>query len=169
MENKHDADSINQTLVRLLEFTNVCLVISCALRELIKDLIKQHKEANIIIKDPERRAWRQILNGTDTLDQIAFETGSDNYKKFKASIKIVKFILLELIAKCDDSDIRLWQFHNLLKSYPTVYKSIQPTLDEEVDAFTALFNQNKLQPEQTNSNSSNLSNSGLTDEKRIKK
>ena len=45
------------------------------------------------------------------------------------------FLFLELVAKCDDSDYRLWQFHNLLKSFPTICPALQPTLDFELDAF----------------------------------
>ena len=54
---------------------------------------------------------------------------------------MVKFLMLELIARCDDSNMRVWQFHNLLKTYKLVYPSLAQTIADEQKAFSALFGQ----------------------------
>ena len=62
-----------------------------------------------------------------------------SYEKFKKGVNIVKFLILELIAKCNDSSMRAWQFHNLLKTFPTIYPAIAPTIEDEQQAFANLF------------------------------
>lgn len=59
---------------------------------------------------------------------------------------MVKFLMLELIARCDDSNMRVWQFHNLLKSYKLVYPAVAPTIEDELEAFEGLFGQNNNTP-----------------------
>ena len=76
-----------------------------------------------------------LLKTVSQLDNYAFQVSLEQYKKYQDVVKIASFLFLELVAKCDDSDYRLWQFHNLLKSYPTVVHALQPTLDFELDAF----------------------------------
>ena len=49
--------------------------------------------------------------------------------------------MLELIAKCDDSNLRVWQFHNLLNTFSTVYPAVAPTIEDEQEAFADLFGQ----------------------------
>ena len=65
----------------------------------------------------------------------AFQAGIEQYRKYQNEVKTASFLFLELVAKCDNSNYRLWQFHNLLKSFPTVVPALQPTLDFELDAF----------------------------------
>lgn len=35
--------------------------------------------------------------------------------------------------------MRAWQFHNLLKTFPTIYPAIAPTIEDEQQAFANLF------------------------------
>lgn len=128
-------------LVELEEYTNAVLIISATAKDLINELFKKHKEANVNIELRERIAWRKIRDGAASLDSIAFDTGSNNYKKFKKSVLMVKFLMLELIAHCDDSNKRVWEFHNLLKSFKLVYPAIAPTIEDEAKAFADLFEQ----------------------------
>ena len=76
-----------------------------------------------------------LLKTVSQLDNYAFQVSLEQYKKYQDVVKTASFLFLELVAKCDDSDYRLWQFHNLLKSFPTVCPALQPTLDFELDAF----------------------------------
>ena len=105
-------------------------------------MIKLHKELNVGFNDPiERLAWKKIRDGAASLDNIAFNSLYCDYNKFKKNILIVKFLMLELIAKCDDSNMRVWQFHNLLKTFSTVYPAVAPTIEDEQEAFADLFGQ----------------------------
>ena len=129
-------------LEALEQFENAVLTIAVISKQLIDELIKKHKELNVNFSDPiERMAWKKIRDGAASLDNIAFNSQYCSYDKFKKSVLIVKFIMLELISRCDDSNMRLWQFHNLLKTYKLVYPAIAPTIEDEQEAFADLFGQ----------------------------
>ena len=95
----------------------------------------------------EKIAWKKIRDGASTLDFIAFSTGKENYNKFRNMVTIVKFLILELIAHCSNDDMKLWQFHNLLKTYKVVYPSLVQTIDKETEAFASLFGQANIKQE----------------------
>lgn len=127
-------------LEALEQFENAVLTIACTSKQLIDEVFKRHKELNVGFTDVnERIAWKKIRDGAASLEHIAFNSQYCDFDKFKKSVLMVKFIMLELIARCDDSNMRLWQFHNLLKSYKIVYPAVAPTLDDELKAFEDLF------------------------------
>lgn len=129
-------------LEELEQFENAVLTIAVISKQLIDKMIKLHKELNVGFNDPiERLAWKKIRDGAASLDNIAFNSLYCDYNKFKKNILIVKFLMLELIAKCDDSNMRVWQFHNLLKTFSTVYPAVAPTIEDEQEAFADLFGQ----------------------------
>ena len=129
-------------LEELEQFENAVLTIAVISKQLIDKMIKLHKELNVGFNDPiERLAWKKIRDGAASLDNIAFNSPYCDYNKFKKNILMVKFLMLELIAKCDDSNMRVWQFHNLLKTFNTVYPAVVPTIEDEREAFADLFGQ----------------------------
>ena len=129
-------------LEELEEFENAVLTIAVISKQLIDKMFKLHKELNVGFNDVnERIAWRKIRDGAASLDHIAFNSPYCNYEKFKKSILMVKFLILELIARCDDNNMRVWQFHNLLKTYKLVYPAVSPTIEDELEAFADLFGQ----------------------------
>lgn len=129
-------------LEELEQFENAVLTIVVTSKQLIDEIIKKHKELNVGFNDPiERMAWKKIRDGAASLDNIAFDSKYCNYNKFKKSVLMVKFMMLELIARCDDSNIRFWQFHNLLKTFKVVYPAVAPTVEDEHEAFADLFGQ----------------------------
>ena len=129
-------------LEELEQFENAVLTIAVTSKQLINEIFKKHKELNVGFSDPlERIAWKKIRDGAESLDNIAFNSKYCDYKKFKKSVLMVKFMMLELIARCDDSNMRFWQFHNLLKSFKLVYPAVAPTIEDEQKAFADLFGQ----------------------------
>lgn len=129
-------------LEELEQFENAVLTIAVTSKQLIDELFKRHKELDVGFNDPiERMAWKKIRDGAASLDHIAFNSEYCNYDRFKKSILMVKFLMLELIARCDDSNMRVWQFHNLLKTYKLVYPAVAPTIEDEREAFADLFRQ----------------------------
>ena len=129
-------------LEELEQFENAVLTIVVTSKQLIDEIIKKHKELNVGFNDPiERMAWKKIRDGAASLDNIAFDSKYCNYNKFKKSVLMVKFMMLELIARCDDSNMRFWQFHNLLKTFKVVYPAVAPTIEDEHEAFADLFGQ----------------------------
>lgn len=129
-------------LEELEQFENAVLTIVVTSKQLIDEIIKKHKELNVGFNDPiERMAWKKIRDGATSLDNIAFDSKYCNYNKFKKSVLMVKFMMLELIARCDDSNMRFWQFHNLLKTFKVVYPAVAPTVEDEHEAFADLFGQ----------------------------
>lgn len=125
----------------LEEFTDALLCIAVISKDLIDELLARHKEKAVRIEATEKMAWKKIRDGASTLNFIAFSSGKENYSKFRNMVTIVKFLILELIARCGDDDMKLWQFHNLLKTYKVVYPSLAQTIDKEREAFESLFGQ----------------------------
>lgn len=129
-------------LEELEQFENAVLTIVVTSKQLIDEIIKKHKELDVGFNDPiERMAWKKIRDGAASLDNIAFNSKYCNYDKFKKSVLMVKFMMLELIARYDDSNMRFWQFHNLLKTFKLVYPAVAPTIEDEREAFADLFGQ----------------------------
>lgn len=124
-----------QQVTNMETLTNFCLVVASVLKHYVNSMLQQHKDLQIKIPRDEKFQWNMLLKTVSLLDNYAFNAGIDQYKEYKKSVKLASFLFLELVAKCDDSDYRLWQFHNLLKSFPTVCPALQPTLDFELDAF----------------------------------
>ena len=129
-------------LEELAQFENAVLTIVVTSKQLIEEIFKKHKELNVSFTDiNERIAWKKIRDGAASLDHIAFNSPYCSYDKFKKSVLMIKFMMLELIARCDDSNMRFWQFHNLLKTYKIVYPAVAPTIEDEREAFADLFGQ----------------------------
>ena len=129
-------------LEELAQFENAVLTIVVTSKQLIEEIFKKHKELNVSFTDiNERIAWKKIRDGAASLDHIAFNSPYCSYDKFKKSVLMIKFMMLELIARCDDSNMRFWQFHNLLKTFKLVYPAVAPTIEDERKAFADLFGQ----------------------------
>ena len=129
-------------LEELAQFENAVLTIVVTSKQLIEEIFKKHKELNVSFTDVnERIAWKKIRDGAASLDHIAFNSPYCSYDKFKKSVLMIKFMMLELIARCDDSNMRFWQFHNLLKTFKLVYPAVAPTIEDECEAFADLFGQ----------------------------
>lgn len=129
-------------LEELAQFENAVLTIVVTSKQLIEEIFKKHKELNVSFTDiNERIAWKKIRDGAVSLDHIAFNSPYCSYDKFKKSVLMIKFMMLELIARCDDSNMRFWQFHNLLKTFKLVYPAVAPTIEDEREAFADLFGQ----------------------------
>ena len=129
-------------LEELAQFENAVLTIVVTSKQLIEEIFKKHKELNVNFTDiNERIAWKKIRDGAASLDHIAFNSPYCSYDKFKKSVLMIKFMMLELIARCDDSNMRFWQFHNLLKTFKLVYPAVAPTIEDEREAFADLFGQ----------------------------
>ena len=129
-------------LDELYQFENAVLTIAVISKQLIDKMFKLHKDLNVGFNDVnERIAWKKSRDGAASLDHIAFNSEYCDYNKFKKSVLMVKFLILELIARCDDSNMRVWQFHNLLKTFKVVYPAVAPTIEDEREAFADLFGQ----------------------------
>ena len=129
-------------LEELAQFENAVLTIVVTSKQLIEEIFKKHKELNVSFTDiNERIAWKKIRDGAASLDHIAFNSPYCSYDKFKKSVLMIKFMMLELIARCNDSNMRFWQFHNLLKTFKLVYPAVAPTIEDEREAFADLFGQ----------------------------
>ena len=123
-----------QQVANMEHLTNFCLIVASVLKHYVSSMLQQHKDLQIKIPRNEKFQWDMLLKTVYQLDNYAFQAGIEQYRKYQNEVKLVSFLFLELVAKCYDSNYRLWQFHNLLKSYPTVVHALQPTLDFELDA-----------------------------------
>lgn len=128
-----------QQVANMETLTNFCLLVASVLKHYVSSMLQQHKDLDIRIPRDEKFQWNMLLKTVTQLDNYAFKFSVDEYRKYQDEVKLASFLFLELVAKYDNSYYKLWQFHNLLKSYPTVVPGLQPTLDFELDAFKNLF------------------------------
>ena len=124
-----------QQVANMEHLTNFCLIVASVLKHYVSSMLQQHKDLQIKIPRDEKFQWDMLLKTVSQLDNYAFQAGIEQYRKYQNEVKLVSVLFLELVAKCYDSNYRLWQFHNLLKSFPTVCPALQPTIDFELDAF----------------------------------
>lgn len=124
----------------LEELTNTCIVMTCAIGRIVQRLIDDHKAAKIKIPFDERRQWDSIIKAGKYFRCAALSAlDKDTMKKFDNAIITTSYLFMELISRCDGDNVRLWKFHNLLHSFPIVYPSLVPTLEEERNAFANVF------------------------------
>ena len=128
-----------QQVDNMENLTNFCLIVASVLKHYVSSMLQQHKDLQIKIPRDEKFQWDMLLKTVSQLDNYAFQAGIEQYRKYQNEVKLASFLFLELVAKCYDSNYRLWQFHNLLKSFPTVCPALQPTIDFELDAFKEVF------------------------------
>ena len=139
-KDKQELTSERQQQVSNMEtLTNFCLIVASVLKHYVSSMLQQHKDLQIKIPRDEKFQWNMLLKTVSQLDNYAFQAGVEQYRKYQNEVKTASFLFLELVAKCDDSNYRLWQFHNLIKAFPTVVPALQPTLDFELDAFKEVF------------------------------
>ena len=119
----------------LMVFANACVVVASVTKLFGEELMQRCKATGFKVDSYERSQWINLITSATRLHTLSMNAGRDNYEAYMKVVKLVKFIIKELIAKCDDSNYRLWQFHNLLKSYPNVRPELTPTYEEEIEAF----------------------------------
>ena len=120
-------------------FSDATVVVASVLKQMVEDMLNLCEENRIVIDKFERLEWKRMLTALARINTLAMEHGADMYEKYKQVVKLVYFLIKEIIAKCDDSDMRVWQFHNLLKSFPTVRPELLPSYEEEIDVFGHIF------------------------------
>lgn len=137
--NKSITPERQQQVENMEHLTTFCLIVASVLKHYVSSMLAQHKELQIKIPRDEKFQWNMLLKTVNQLDNYAFESGVEQYKKYQANVTTASFLFLELVAKCDNKDKKLWEFHNLLKTYPTVIPALQPTIDFELDAFKSVY------------------------------
>lgn len=127
-------------LKELEELTNTCIVMACAIGRIVQQLIDAHKKAGVKIPLEERIRWNGVVSASKYFHSCAVSAlDKSTMKKFDNAVITTSYLFMELISRCDDSDMRLWKFHNLLHNFPVVYPSLVPTLEEERSAFASVF------------------------------
>lgn len=120
-------------------FSNYCIVFGSAFRLFIEDMIQRTKDCQSFIPLEERRHWDSILKGLKGLNCMAMDMSTKDYKDYKQKVLIVLFMIKELMAKCDDNPLRMWQFYNSLHVFPTVVPELLPTIEEQKRAFPSIL------------------------------
>ena len=141
-----EGDKIKEAIARRAEelnkvkvFSDATVVMASVLKRMCEDMFALCKECNAKIEYTERNEWNHILTSVTRLNTLAMANGNNMYQEYKKVVNLVYFLIRELIAKCDDSDLRIWQFHNLLKSFPTVRPEVAPSYEDELNAFQSVI------------------------------
>lgn len=117
----------------------VCTVM-WALHTYIANMVNYCKANNITISSFEKsqlniidRAIRNI-----TIDYRQLNNGRS--EAFKRYANILAITVQELFSRTDGDYMTMFKFYNYVKAFPTTCKEIEPTANEEKDAFSVIFN-----------------------------
>lgn len=118
----------------------VCTV-ARALLVLIEQMINYCNKHSIKIDTFERSQLNIIQKGIKniTIDYLCFKDQSKS-KSFKRYTKIMALAIRQLFSKTDGDYMTMFKFYNYVKTFPTTCKEIEPTANEEQDAFSVIFN-----------------------------
>lgn len=125
-----------EQLDKLCNEVNFVFLLCGVLSKELDVMIKDHKDAGVKMHPLEIGMWNSIKKSLGRINYFVLDSQLKDIEYFNRSVKVIDFLIKELDSRCDDSNFKLWQFHNLLKAYPITNKHIAPTSEEELDAFS---------------------------------
>lgn len=136
---------MTETEKKLIHTANIQRAFVCtvarALLILIEQMINYCNKYSIRIDAFERSQLNIIQRGIKniTSDYICFSDRSKTLA-FKRYTKIMAIVIRQLFSKTDGDYMTMFKFYNYVKTFLTTCKEIEPTVDEEQDAFSVIFN-----------------------------
>lgn len=141
--NNLPVEKTDDVIKEVEELSNTILVVTCSIGKSIQYLMKLHKHLRIKMPYDEHLHYNNIINACKCFQNKAKDNlDVETLKQFNNAIITCNFVFFELISRCESNNMKLWQFHNLLKTYPITYPAISKYLDNENQAFCEVFGYN---------------------------
>jgi hypothetical protein len=70
---------------------------------------------------------------------MSYSLSKEDKAVFDRNTKMFSLLMRLILARVDDDDMKLYQWYNYIKSFPTDLPEIQPTAEEESEVFKHIF------------------------------
>ncbi len=118
---------------------DMCVHIAAVTKELATQMLNYCDERNIRIDSFERKQWNMLIKSARALDSMIFNQDKQRRIIYRRNIKMFSVFMRLVLARVDDDDMKLYKWYNYIKSFPADLPEIQPTGEEEAEAFKHIF------------------------------
>ena len=118
---------------------NMCVNVVAVIAELARQMLDYCKEHNIKIDLIEKRNWEFIIKTAKQLEVLSYSLPNEQKAIFDRNTKMFSLLIRLILARVDDNDMKLYKWYNYIKAFPPDLPEIQPTGEEEAEAFKHLF------------------------------
>lgn len=118
---------------------DMCINIVSVIAEMAQEMLDYCREHKIRIDRNEKQNWDFIIKTANKLKNLSYSLSKEDKVVFDRNTKLFSLLMRLILARVDDSDMKLYQWYNYIKSFPADLPEIQPTADEEAEAFKHIF------------------------------
>ena len=118
---------------------DMCVNVVAVIAELVQQMLDYCKEHNIKIDRIEKRNWEFLIKTAKQLESMSYNLSKEQKIIFDRNTKMFSLLMRLILARVDDDDMKLYQWYNYIKNFPTDLPEVQPTAEEESEAFKHIF------------------------------
>ena len=118
---------------------NMCVNVVAVIAELAQQMLDYCKEHDIKIDRIEKRNWEFLIKTAKQLESLAYKLPKEQKVIFDRNTKMFSLLIRLILARVDDNDMKLYKWYNYIKAFPADLPDIQPTGEEEQEAFRHIF------------------------------
>lgn len=119
---------------------DMCVNVVAVIIELVQQMLDYCKEHNIKIDRIEKRNWEFLIKTAKQLESMSYNLSKEQKIIFDRNTKMFSLLMRLILARVDDADMKLYQWYNYIKTFPADLPEVQPTGEEEAEAFKHIFN-----------------------------
>lgn len=113
--------------------------LSSVIMELVEQMLDYCKQHDIHIDYYEKKQWLSLIKCTKNLDAMVLDYDKKRRDLFRRNVRIFSLLMRLILARVDEDDMKLYRWYNYIKAFPTDLPEIQPTAEEEAEAFKHIF------------------------------
>ena len=121
------------------KLSDVCVHLASVVKTIVEQMLQYHKSHLIKIDYTEKRQWDTLIKCTKNLDAMTLDMDKESRAIFRNNVKMFAVLMRLILSRVDDDDMKLYKWYNYIKAFPTDLPEIQPTREEESEAFKHLF------------------------------
>ena len=118
---------------------DMCINIVAVIAEMAQQMLDYCKIHNIRIERNEKQNWDFLIKTAKQLKNMSYSLSKEDKAVFDRNTKMFSLLMRLILARVDDDDMKLYQWYNYIKSFPTDLPEIQPTAEEEAEVFKHIF------------------------------
>lgn len=118
---------------------DMCINIVAVIAEMAQEMLNYCKKHNIRIERNEKQNWDFIIKTAKQLKNLSYSLSKEDKAVFDRNTKMFSLLMRLILARVDDNDMKLYQWYNYIKAFPTDLPEIQPTAEEEAEVFKHIF------------------------------
>ena len=118
---------------------DMCVNVVAVIAELAQQMLDYCKEHNIKIDRIEKRNWEFLIKTAKQLESMSYNLSKEQKIIFDRNTKMFSLLMRLILARVDDTDMKLYQWYNYIKSFPADLPEVQPSGAEEAEVFKHLF------------------------------